>query len=222
MREILLTHGPVLAAILAALELLFGVILLVMFGKKKAAILLCMALVSLALCYDAAVLALGARLPEHVLRPLSQLRFVFHGLFIPLLLPICAEALRWSKKAKAAVWVVTAILMACGAVSGALTKLESSSVAGITRFLSGEGTPVLAETFTRVLSYGTVVPLIITGLIVWIRRKNAALFLAGFLMFAFSALGPATGNFDLIFLIGMFGEVLMVLFFLIFGATDKR
>ena len=36
-------------------------------------------------------------------------------------------------------------------------------------------------------------------------------------MFAFSALGPATGNFDLIFLIGMFGELFMVLFFLLYG-----
>ncbi|MBQ2062136.1 MAG: hypothetical protein II458_05600 [Oscillospiraceae bacterium] len=221
MRDFLLANGPVLAGILAALELLFGVLLLALFGRRKKPVLLYMALVSLALCYDAAVLALGALLPENVLRPLSQLRFVFHGLFIPLLLPICAEALRWSKKAKTAVWIVTAVLMACGAVSGVLTKLEPSSVAGITRFLSGEGTPALAECFTRVLSYGTVVPLIAAGIAVWIKRKNAALFLAGFLMFAFSALGPATGNFDLIFLIGMFGEVFMVLFFLIFGKTDR-
>ena len=34
-------------------------------------------------------------------------------------------------------------------------------------------------------------------------------------MFAFSALGPATGNIDLIFLIGMIGEALMVLFSLL-------
>ena len=220
MRNFLLANGPVLASILAALELIFGGILLAMFVKNKKPILLCMALVSLALCYDAAVLALGALLPEGVLRPLSRLRFVFHGLFIPLLLPICADALRWSKKAKTAVWIVTAVLMVCGAVSGGLTKLEPSSVAGITRFLSGAGTPAPAERFTRVLSYGTVVPLIAAGIVVWIRRKNPALFLAGFLMFAFSALGPATGNFDLIFLIGMFGEVLMVLFFLVFGRTD--
>ncbi len=221
MRDFLLANGPVLAGILAGLELIFGVILLALFGKRKKPILLYMALVSLALCYDAAVLALGALLPENALRPLSQLRFVFHGLFIPLLLPICAEALRWSKKAKTAVWIATAVLMVCGAVSGILTRLEPSSVAGITRFLSGEGTPALAERFTRVLSYGTVVPLIAAGIAVWIKRKNPALFLAGFLMFAFSALGPATGNFDLIFLIGMFGEVFMVLFFLIFGKTDR-
>ena len=31
-------------------------------------------------------------------------------------------------------------------------------------------------------------------------------------MFAFSALGPATGNADLIFYISMYGELLMVIF----------
>ena len=64
-------------------------------------------------------------------------------------------------------------------------------------------------------------PLILAGLWIWIKRKRPSLFLAGFLMFAFSALGPATGNTDLIFLIGMFGEVFMVFFFLLFGARDK-
>ena len=42
------------------------------------------------------------------------------------------------------------------------------------------------------------------------------------LMFAFAALGPATGNFDLIFLIGMFGELFMVLFFLLYGKTAAK
>ncbi len=221
MREFLLDNGPLLAGIIAALELIFGVVLLILFGKKRKPVLICMALVSLALCYDAAVLALGARISVDALRPMSQLRFIFHGLFIPLLLPICAEALGFSKTGRTVVWIVTGLLMVCGAVSGALTRLEPSSAAGITRFLSGEGTPAPAERFTRILSYGTVIPLIVSGLIVWIRRKNAALFLAGFLMFAFAALGPATGNFDLIFLIGMFGEVLMALFFTVFGGTER-
>ena len=145
------------------------------------------------------------------------MRFILHGACIPLLLPLCAEALGWKETAKKAVWFVTLLIMAGGSISGLLTKLEPSSAAGITRYLSGEGTPAFAERFLRVLSYGTVAPLIITGIIVWIRRKTPFLFLAGFLMFAFSALGPATGNFDLIFLIGMFGELFMVLFFLLYG-----
>ena len=206
MREFLLSNGPFIAALLAAGELFFGILLAVHYSRTGKQILLLMAIVSFALCFDASVLACGSFLPDGLLRPLSQMR-----------LPLCAEALGWKETAKKAVWFVTLLIMAGGSISGLLTKLEPSSAAGITRYLSGEGTPAFAERFLRVLSYGTVVPLIITGIIVWIRRKTPFLFLAGFLMFAFSALGPATGNFDLIFLIGMFGELFMVLFFLLYG-----
>ena len=215
MRNILLENGPLIAGVLAVLELIISLLLLRSYGREKRPIRLLMALVALGLTYDAAVLACGSFLPDAALKPLSQLRFIFHGVLIPLLLPICSEALGWKKKAKTVVWIVTALLMAGGLVSGILTKLEPSQAAGITRYLSGEGTPALADRFTRILSYGTVVPLIAAGIVVWIKKKNPCLFLAGFLMFAFSALGPATGNFDLIFLIGMFGELFMVLFFLL-------
>ena len=67
------------------------------------------------------------------------------------------------------------------------------------------------------LSYGAVVPLILAGVVVWIKQKTPLLFLSGFLMFAFSALGPATGNFELIFYISMFGEVCMALCFLLYA-----
>ena len=217
MREFLLANGPVIAAVLAAGELLFGILLIRSYLLKKKTILLLMAVVSLALCYDAAVLACGGFLPNGILRPLSQVRFVLHGACIPLLLPICAYALGWKRGALKTVWTVTLLIMAGGLVSGLLTKLDPSSAAGITRYLSGENTPAFAEKYLRILSYGTVVPLILAGIIVWIRQKNAFLFFSGFLMFAFSALGPATGNFDLIFLIGMFGELFMVLFFLLYG-----
>ena len=60
-----------------------------------------------------------------------------------------------------------------------------------------------------------VVPLLLADLWLIIRKKGPFLFLSGLFMFAFSALGPATGNTDLIFLIGMIGEALMVLCFLL-------
>lgn len=62
-----------------------------------------------------------------------------------------------------------------------------------------------------------MIPLNIVGIAVWIRQKTPLLFLSGFLMFAFSALGPASGNFDLIFFISMFGEVCMVLCLLLYA-----
>ena len=112
-------------------------------------------------------------------------------------------------------------VMLLGVAEGFATDLSVQQVAGVLRCTSGEGTPGWAKAVSSVLSYGTVVPLIIAGIVVWIRQKTPALFLAGFLMFAFSALGPATGNFDLIFFISMFGEVCMALFFLIYAKQKE-
>ena len=70
-------------------------------------------------------------------------------------------------------------------------------------------------------SWILVVPLVLAGIAVWVKQKTPALFLSGFLMFAFSALGPATGNFDLIFFISMFGEVCMVLFFMVYANFNE-
>ena len=67
-----------------------------------------------------------------------------------------------------------------------------------------------------------IAALMIAGVVVWIRQKTPVLFLSGFLMFLFSALGPATGNFDLIFYISMFGEVLMALFFLVYSRFREK
>lgn len=152
-----------------------------------------------------------------MLATLSQLRFVSHGGLIPLLFPICAYALRLNRPVVTGVWIFTGLVIAAGVAEGFATVLELSEIGGITRYVSAETTPAWADTVSSLLSYGTVVPLIVCGVIVWIRDKTPHLFLSGFLMFAFSALGPATGNFDLIFFISMVGEVFMVLFFYLYA-----
>ena len=107
--------------------------------------------------------------------------------------------------------------MAAGLAEAAATVLEPDTIAGVTRLKAASSTPGWATAISNVLSFGTVIPLMIAGIIVWIKQKTPFLFLSGFFMFAFSALGPATGNTDLIFYISMFGEVLMVLFLYLYA-----
>ena len=90
------------------------------------------------------------------------------------------------------------------------------AIGGVIRFTGNtELTPGWANIVSSVLTYGAVAPLIIAGIAAMIKKRGPFMFLAGFFMFAFSALGPATGNFDLIFYISMWGEVLMILFLFI-------
>ena len=223
MREFLIGICPIAIWVIAALELLIMLAALKGSGKGKKALHLLTALVCFGLFYDALIIALGSALGEGTLfTVLSRLRFVFHGALIPLLFAICAYALNFNKTWKTIVWIFTGVLIVLGIAEGFATVLETRSIAGVLRCASGEGTPGWATAVSSVLSFGTVIPLIIAGVVVWIKQKTPALFLAGFLMFAFSALGPATGNTDLIFFISMFGEVCMALFFLIYAKRKEQ
>lgn len=222
MREFLLQSCPAALWVIAALEGVFVILALRGFMKSLKPLFMLTALVSFGLFFDALIIALGGVLGQSPLFfALSRLRFVFHGALIPLLFPICAYALDFNKTWKSVVWIFTGVLIALGVAEGFATELAVKEVAGVLRCSSGDGTPGWAQAVSGVLSYGTVVPLIAAGLFVWIRQKTPALFLAGFLMFAFSALGPATGNFDLIFFISMFGEVCMALFFLLYARKKQ-
>lgn len=218
MRSVLLSSLPIMLWVFAAVHAVFLVILIKRYKATKEILFLLSALVTVGLLYDAFILSLGTVLKEGAaLKAVSQLRFVSHGALIPLLFPICAYALNLKSGLKKAVWVFTAVLIVLGIAEGFSNVLEAKEVANVWRYAAGDMTPAWASAVSGILSYGTVVPLILAGIWVWIKQKTPALFLSGFLMFAFSALGPATGNFDLIFFISMAGEVLMVLFFMVYA-----
>ena len=209
MRDFLLTICPYAIWSIAAAELLIAIMLL---RLKKRPIVICSVLVTFGLILDAVIIGLGAFLPGSVLAAISPVRFVAHGILIPLLFPICGYALKLKKPVMVGVWVFTVLLMIAGAAEGIATVLEPKKIAGVVRYASSENTPGWADIISRILSFGTVIPMMIAGIVVWVKQKTPHLFLSGFFMFAFSALGPATGNSDLIFFISMFGELLMVLF----------
>lgn len=194
------------------------------YSSSKNPMFLCMALITTGLFIDALGISLGSVLTGNVLTVVSRIRFISHGILIPLLLPICAYALVLNKTWMKAVWILTAILMIAGMAEAIATVFEPDTIAGVTRFKAAASTPGWASAISKALSFGTVIPLMISGIIVWIKQNTPFLFLSGFSMFAFSALGPATGNSDLIFYISMFGEVLMVLFLYLYAEkrTEQR
>ncbi len=199
------------------MEVLIAVLLFKQWKKNQQMTALLSFLVTLGLILDAAVIGMGSFMNEGILKAISPVRFIAHGILIPLLFPICGYALELKKLVMNAVWIVTGILMAAGAAEGACTVLELKEIAGVIRYASGDATPAWANIISMVLSFGTVIPMMVVGVIVWIRQKTPHLFLSAFMMFVFSALGPATGNADLIFFISMFGELFMILFLYLYA-----
>ena len=224
MREFLLNNGAVLAWAITAFHALILILAFRGWAKTREPLFLLLGLLCFGLCYDALIQALGTSLGEgSLLTGLSRFRYVFHGALIPLLFPICAYALNFKKPWKIAVWVLTGVVMVLGVAEGFATALKAEDAAGILRSASDKGlTPAWAQGVSNLLAFGTIIPVILAGVIVWIKQKTPLLFLAGFLMFAFAALGPATGNMDLNFLITMFGEVFLVLFFLLYARRKAK
>ena len=217
MRNFLLSSCPIAIWCITVIELVLLILMYKKYSSSKKPILLCMALITTGLFIDALGISLGSVLTGNIMTIVSRIRFVSHGILIPLLFPICAYALGFNKKWTKVVWGLTIILMIAGLAEAIATVLEPDTIAGVTRFKAAASTPGWATAISNVLSFGTVIPLMIVGIIVWIKQKTPFLFLSGFFMFAFSALGPATGNTDLIFYISMFGEVLMVLFLYLYA-----
>ena len=218
MKEFLYASCPIAVWIITALEALFVILAFRGWARKKEPLYLLTALVAFGLFYDALILSLGTALKDSAAFPaLSQMRFVAHGALIPLLFPICAYALDFNKTWKTVVWIVTGLVIAAGIAEGFSIVMASEDLAGIYRFTNNkEVTPSWATSVSLALSIGAVIPVIVAGVVVWIKQKTPLLFLGGFLMFVFSALGGALFS-ELNLYVTMFGEVLMALCFLLYA-----
>jgi len=217
MRDFLITSAPVMIWVLTIAEAVIFILLLKIYQEKKNKMPLFMALVCAGLVYDAFVIAIGSLIPESAMMGISRIRFISHGVLVPLNLITVGYAMKWDGIKLKIMYSIAGIVSLLGLAAGIARKLEVAEIAGIIRCKSSDLSPAWAEGINSLISYGTVFPLIIFGIIIWIKQKTPFIFLSGLLMFVFAALGPATGNFDLIFYISMFGELFMVLFFWLYA-----
>ncbi len=222
MRDFLIKICPIAIWGIVVGEIVIAALLFGLSAKKHSKIARWAGILTLGLILDAAIIGIGSILTPEALQTVSPVRFIAHGLLIPLLFPIMGYSLNFKKFLMFIVWSFTLALMVLGVLQAVKTPLVTETIANVTRMKAGEGTPKWADAISRVLSFGTVIPMMIVGVIVWIKEKTPHLFLAGFLMFVFSALGPATGNTDLIFFISMFGEILMVLFLYLYARAKAK
>lgn len=219
MEAILQVVCPIFVWVFAAFHLVLMIVQFKSYSKTKEPLFLISAFVIFGLFYDALILSLGTVLPEGaLLKGLSQVRYISHGALIPLLIPICAYALNFKKTGKTVVWIITGLLIASGIASGIATVTVPEHFGVVRYAMDKTATPFWAYIIsTTVLAFGMDIPLLIAGIIVWIKQKTPALFLSGFFMFVFSALGAVCMNY--MFFISMPGELLMALFFYIYSRS---
>ena len=220
MKELLFASCPIMLWVISVLELVFTALLLSRYCKTKNLIYLLTGLICVGLTYDALVLAFGSFMTEGaVLLGLSRMRYVLHGGLIPLIFAICAYALNFNKTWKLIAWVFTGVLIVLGVADGCIREIGATTVAGICRYASVSA-PAWAEIVNSLLTFGTVIPMMIAGIVVWVKQKTPHLFLSAFLMFLFSGLGAAC--LELMFYISMYGELLMALFLYYYAMAKSK
>lgn len=220
MKAILFASCPIMLWVITVLEVVFTVLLFSRYSKTKNLIYLLSGLICVGLTYDALILALGAFMTEGpALLALSRMRYVLHGGLIPLIFLICAYALNFKNFWKTAAWVFTGILIVLGVADGCVRTIGAVNVAGICRYASVTA-PAWAEIVNSLLTFGTVIPMMIAGIVVWVKQKTPYLFLSAFLMFLFSGLGAAC--LELMFYISMYGELLMALFLYLYALKKDK
>lgn len=220
MLEILYASCPIMLWVITLAELIFTYLLFSRYAKTGNIIFLLSGLICVGLTYDALALAMGSFMAEGpALQAISRLRYVFHGGLIPLIFAICAYALNFKGYWKTAAWVFTGILMVLGIADGCIRVIGAVEVAGICRYASVSA-PIWAEIVNSLLTFGTVIPMMVAGIVVWVKQKTPHLFLSAFLMFLFSGLGAAC--LELMFYISMYGELLMALFLYFYALRKSK
>lgn len=220
MREFLFASCAPALWIISAVHVVFMVLIFTRYQKTNNKIFLLSGIIAFGLFYDAMILALGSFMKAGtLLLSMSRLRYVFHGALIPLIFLICAYALDFKGFWLKAMWVLTAVLSILGVADGCVRSIAVAEVAGICRYVSISA-PVWADIVNALLTFGTVIPMMIAGIVVWKKQKTPHLFLSAFLMFLFSGLGAAC--MELMFYISMYGEVLMTVFLYLYADKKAR
>ena len=146
----------------------------------------------------------------------NRLRFILHGILVPLLILFSAYALKSTGRVFSVQLIILIILSIIGMIAGIIAKLKLVEDAVLKRYTFNEDKTSLIMIIFNVMNIGSVLYMIVVGVLLLIRSKEYYFFLAGIFMLIFSAIGPAIGKIELNYLLSMYGEVLMVVFLYLF------
>lgn len=216
MRDFFLNNSRTVIILVVLLEAFLEYLLVRLYNKSDKTMVLCLCLIDLGLLLDAVLILAG------VDATVSKIRFIAHGILLPLNLPVLGYAAKLDDKKMKIIWAITAVIMVLGAAQGIMGKLEPVEFAGLRRYTQSKDNAGWIRAVTGLLSFGVVIPQLIAGIYVWKKDRTPFLFLSAFSMYVFSVIGPATGNTDLLFVISMIGEVLMIVFYYLYAKGEVK
>ena len=189
---------------------------------KKQIILILFIIQILGLIYDCFIILIGFSLPEYILLFFNKLRFIFHGLLVPLLILFTGNALQLEGGFYFINLITNIIISVYGIILGVICKLDIVENHVLKRYSFSNTEENFVKISFALINVGCVIYMIIVGIILYVKQREYYFFLSGFLMLFFSALGPIIGKSDLIYLLSMYGEILMIIFLYLFFKNKAK
>ncbi len=206
----------------ALLSLFSGLCVLVFKGRKKTypAARNYLFIICLGFAYGCVVVGFGKYIGEsETLRFLNIVRFILRALLMPLVFAICAITADVPRNRSILVKLGTLLLIALGLVHTLMTMLQTEQTAGLLYYAASPQTPFWAVIMSYVLTAACLLPLLICGVLVMIKKKNIGLLFAGLALAASLALGFLTEGGSLLTLYELMGGALMFFFLFIYIQT---
>ena len=185
--------------------------------KMKRLVFILLMIECIGFIYDGIIMMAGKKMSKSTLKGTNIFRYILHGILVPCLIAFTGYALKFRRDKLYINWVVTIICIILGLLAAISTKMKIEEEFGkIKRCGMHDDTPGWVSSIDTMMNIGSVIYMMIAGLILIIVNRVFLYFLAGFFMLIFSAIGPASGNSDLNFLLSVYGEILMMIFLFVF------
>ena len=224
LRNILVNAGWIIVMVIALAELVLFFRLLKRYLYSKKFVCLDMAILTFGLFFDAAILSAGRFIgADTLLLALSKARLIVRAAVMPLILPICAYAMDMRDSGKRVFWIITLLCMAAGIAAAVFTPLKPDDTAGIVRFCSSAvSTVTWYGLINQYLPLGVLGIEIICSFVLIFKARTLWFLLGGILNVGISVRCLYFEYRDLLFLIGLSGELLMILCFWLYTRKLKK
>ena len=210
-----IAFGSLIAS--AVLYALIFVLSLREYFKMKRLVFILLMIECIGFIYDSLIMLIGKELSEESLKGTNIVRYILHGILVPILIAFTGYALQFRRDKLYINWIITIVCIILGLAAAICTKMSIEEEFGkIIRCGIDEDTPGWVNPIDTIMNIGSVIYMLIAGIILLIVKRDFFYFLSGLLMLIFSAIGPASGNSDLNFILSVYGEVLMIIFLFVF------
>ncbi len=223
LKNILLSTGWIIVMVIALCELILFFWLLKRYLYSKKLICVDMAILTLGLFFYSVVLSIGRFVEAgSLLLLLSKISLIVRAVVIPLILVICAYALELSDSMKRVFWIIAIVCMIAGVTAAVLPKLEPAKVTGVVFYRPVRETAKWLNMINTYLPLGILAIGAICALVMIFKVRSGWFFLGIGGNLGLRVAGMIYGFENQMILIGLFGEVLMILCFWLYSRKLKK